>query len=69
MKALAQNAGAHWHAWIVAVQHQLPELRRHDERGSVTIQEVLWALAAIAFVGIVVGAINIYLQNQVSKIH
>jgi len=68
MRALTQSAGAYWHAWTVATLRRLKDLR-HDERGSVTIQEVLWALAAIAFVGIVVGAINIYLANQVAKIH
>ena len=39
-----------------------------DERGSTTIQEVLWAIAAIAFVAIVVAAINSFLTSQVAKI-
>ncbi|PUA79475.1 hypothetical protein [Nocardioides currus] len=39
-----------------------------DERGSVTIQEVLWAVAAIAIVGIVVAAIKFFVTNESAKI-
>lgn len=37
---------------------------QHDQRGSVTIQEVLWAIASIAFVAIVVAAITAYLNGK-----
>ncbi|KAE8765363.1 hypothetical protein [Georgenia thermotolerans] len=43
----------------------------HDperERGSVTVEHVLWAVAVIAIVGIVVLAITTYVQNQAAKI-
>ena len=39
-----------------------------SERGSVTIEHVLWAVAVIAFVGIVVAAITAYVQAQSGKI-
>lgn len=39
-----------------------------DERGSVTIQEVLWAVAAIGLVGIVVAAYKFFLTNESGKI-
>jgi hypothetical protein len=38
------------------------------ERGSVTIQEVLWAVFAIALVGIVVAAIRAYVTAQAANI-
>ena len=38
------------------------------ERGSVTIQEVLWAVFAIAIVGIVVAAIRAYVTTQAANI-
>jgi UDP-N-acetylmuramyl pentapeptide phosphotransferase/UDP-N-acetylglucosamine-1-phosphate transferase len=41
---------------------------RRSERGSVTIEHVLWAVAVIAFVGIVVAAITAYVQAQSGKI-
>ena len=41
---------------------------RRDERGSVTTEHVLWAVAVIAFVGIVVAAITSYVQAQAGKI-
>ena len=41
---------------------------QRDERGSVTIQEVLWAVAAIAIVGIVVAAIRAFVISESGKI-
>ncbi|MBD3784484.1 MAG: hypothetical protein IE926_16310 [Micrococcales bacterium] len=39
-----------------------------DERGSVTIEQVLWAVALIAIVGIVVLAIRTYVTAEAAKI-
>ena len=38
------------------------------ERGSVTIEQVLWAVAVIAIVGIVVLAVTSYVTSQAAKI-
>ncbi len=38
------------------------------ERGSVTIEQVLWAVAVIAIVGIVVLAVTNYVTSQAAKI-
>ncbi|GAB2446806.1 hypothetical protein GCM10027062_30330 [Nocardioides hungaricus] len=43
-------------------------LSRRDERGSVTTEHVLWAVAVIAIVGIVVAAIKAYVENQAGNI-
>ena len=45
-------------------------LRRaaRDERGSVTTEHVLWAVAVIAIVGIVVAAVTSYVTTQSGKI-
>lgn len=46
-----------------------PEPRpRRSERGSVTIEHVLWAVAVIAIVGIVVAAVTTYVTNQAGNI-
>lgn len=38
------------------------------ERGSVTIENVIWAVAVIAIVGIVVLAITNYVRNKAAEI-
>ena len=38
------------------------------ERGSVTIEQVLWAVAVIAIVGIVVLAVTDYVTSEAAKI-
>ncbi|MBM6402294.1 hypothetical protein [Phycicoccus sonneratiae] len=42
--------------------------RRARERGSVTIEQVLWAVAVIAIVGIVVLAVKTYVTTEAAKI-
>ena len=39
-----------------------------DERGSVTTEHVLWAVAVIAIVGIVVAAVTAYVKTQAGNI-
>ena len=39
-------------------------ITRRSERGSVTIENVLWAVAVIAIVAIVVAAIKTYVTTQ-----
>ena len=41
---------------------------RRNERGSVTTEHVLWAVAVIAIVGIVVAAITSYVKTQAGNI-
>ena len=43
-------------------------LHRLDERGSVTIEYVLWAVAVIAIVAIVVAAVKAYVTSQAGNI-
>lgn len=52
---------------LVAGQRELLRTGR-SERGSVTIENVLWAVAVIAIVAIVVTAITAYVTTQASKI-
>ncbi|MEJ7833259.1 MAG: hypothetical protein WKF79_10110 [Nocardioides sp.] len=42
--------------------------RHRDERGSVTIEQVIWAGAVIVIVGIVVAAITAYVKSESGKI-
>ena len=42
--------------------------RRQDERGSVTTEHVLWAVAVIAIVAIVVAAVKTYVTTQAGNI-
>jgi len=39
-----------------------------SERGSVTIEQVIWAVAVIAIVGIVVAAVKSYVTTQAANI-
>jgi len=41
---------------------------RRDERGSVTTEHVLWAVAVIAIVAIVVAAVKAYVESQAGNI-
>ena len=42
--------------------------RRRDDRGSVTIEQVIWAVAMIGIAAIVVGAITAYVKNKANDI-
>jgi anti-sigma-K factor RskA len=42
--------------------------RARDERGSVTTEHVLWAVAVIAIVAIVVAAVKAYVTSQAGNI-
>jgi hypothetical protein len=54
----------------VAVLTKYDDLRtaRRSERGSVTTEHVLWAVAVIAIVGIVVAAVTTYVKSQAGNI-
>jgi hypothetical protein len=43
-------------------------LRVRDDKGSVTTEHVLWAVAVIAIVGIVVAAVRAYVETQAANI-
>lgn len=43
-------------------------LRGRDQRGSVTTEHVLWAVAVIAIVAIVVAAVSDYVGDQAKNI-
>lgn len=67
MNELTRTAAAQFHALEVTARRRLQNLR-HDERGSTTIEQVLWGIAAIGFVAIVVAVINGYLLSQAARI-
>lgn len=50
------------------LQARLPRLVKRDERGSVTIEQVLWAVAVIAFAGIVIAAVKAFVESQAGNI-
>jgi hypothetical protein len=52
-------------ALTLAIEVRMP---RREERGSVTTEHVLWAVAVIAIVGIVVAAVKAYVTNQAGNI-
>jgi Flp pilus assembly pilin Flp len=53
---------------LLALQLELESRLHRDERGSVTTEHVLWAVAVIAIVGIVVAAVKAYVEAQAGKI-
>lgn len=62
----------HLQATLLARKHhthsRLAHLGRRDERGSVTTEHVLWAVAVIAIVAIVVAAVKAYVTAQAGNI-
>ena len=52
----------------VGAQRRVLRVTMKDERGSVTIEHVLWAVAVLAFVAVVVGAIGSYINAKVGEI-
>lgn len=68
MTELIQELAARARALAVGVRRRLAE-RRHDERGAYTIEQALWAIAALAFVALVVAAINHFLNTQIGLLH
>jgi len=54
-------------AVVTCVEDRIVKHRR-DERGSVTIEQVIWAGAVILIVGIVVAAITAYVTSEAGKI-
>lgn len=59
--------------WIInqlIAAHAVIERRvASDDRGSVTIEHVVWAVAVIAIVGIVVAAVRAYVTTQAGNIN
>lgn len=53
---------------LLALQIGLETRSHRDERGSVTTEHVLWAVAVIAIVGVVVAAVKVYVETQAGKI-
>lgn len=53
---------------LVEREYELLRSARRDERGSITIEQVLWAVAIIGLVGVVVGAITMFINKEVGKI-
>ncbi len=52
----------------LAIDQWITRRSRRDERGSVTTEHVLWAVAVIAIVGVVVAAVKAYVESQAGKI-
>lgn len=42
--------------------------RARDERGSITIEQVLWAVAIIALAGAVIGIVSSFVKSEADKI-
>jgi hypothetical protein len=53
---------------VIASMEDRTVKHRRDERGSVTIEQVIWAGAVILIVGIVVAAITAYVTSEAGKI-
>ena len=55
-------------AYLTHVETRLRSDESRDERGSVTVEHVLWAVAVIAIVGLVVAALRAYVITQSGNI-
>ena len=54
------------HITLLRAEHRLSTAK--DERGSVTTEHVLWAVAVIAIVGVVVAAVKGYVTSQAGNL-
>ena len=61
-------AATHHTLGVDLIDRAHTKLRTNTERGSETIEKVLWAVAVIAIVAIVVTAIRAYVQEQAGNI-
>ena len=57
----------HTLGWWHQLRHRITVLGA-DERGSVTIETVVWAVAVIAIAAIAVTAVTGFVNNEVAKI-
>jgi len=48
----------------LSLSHWVSRRPHRSERGSVTIEHILWAIAVIVIVGIAVAAIKAYAENN-----
>lgn len=55
-------------AVLLTLRARLEADTRRDERGSVTTEHVLWAVAVIAIVAVVVAAVKTYVETQAGNI-
>ncbi len=55
-------------AALLTLKTALDVRARRDERGSVTTEHVLWAVAVIAIVAVVVAAVKTYVTTQAGNI-
>lgn len=55
-------------AAYLGVETRLRASSDRDERGSVTTEHVLWAVAVIAIVGVVVAVLKAYVTTQAGNI-
>lgn len=53
---------------LLAVKLALEARVFRSQRGSVTTEHVLWAVAVIAIVGVVVAAVKAYVKTQAGQI-
>ena len=56
------------HLYLMSLDTQHVRRRHRDERGSVTIEQVIWSVALISIVAIVVTAIRAYVTNKAGQI-
>jgi len=57
-----------WYFEVIASMEDRVVKHRRDERGSVTIEQVIWAGAVIVIVAIVVAAIKAFVTSESAKI-
>ncbi len=66
MMATLHVLGAQITAHVEEQEELLAQAR--DDRGSITIEQVLWAVGVIALVGIVLGAIKTFVSSKAEGI-
>ena len=68
MTEFSRTVAAHLSAMLTHGRHRL-EVARRDERGSVTLENLLWAILIVGLVALVGAAITAFINSKIGQLN
>lgn len=68
MTEFSRTVGAHLTAMLTTSRRRL-EVARRDERGSVTLENLLWAILIVGLVALVGAAITAFINSKIGQLN
>ena len=65
MTQLSQTIAAHIAAILTTSRRWLETTRRRDERGSVTLENLLWAVLIVGLVALAAAALTAFINSKI----